>query len=579
MLFGKKKKKDVLVTMDEHTIQNTTVALIGCGPAGMSFLHALQKRKSENKPVPKVLCFERASSPGGAWRDVPLDDLNRTIECNRCLMYEDMWCNIPKELMEYYDYTFDEYFQRATPSYLPRKDIFNYIVTRNSIGGALDNVKFNHTVKSVSFNSKTKKFTIAIKNEVSGMCNSFDFDKCIWAAGINGKPYYPDDLLKHLSGFTGKIIHSVEATDNFKNDVNGKLVLIVGDNVSAEDLALQSIKLGAKHVYISSRSGDGVASDTVSWPHDKVTVFDGPPYKVMNGNTIKCQEVYWSIKKQKYRRDDDAQPSKLKDIDTIILATGYEPNFDFLPESLQFDDEAEWYISKGWSMDNNALSNSVGKVIPHEILEGGNTCYPDVYRGLLIDNPSMMFIHELELSISPILELDVLAHLILSYLVGEKSIPTTQEMQKANQKQLEAEMQVPWMRASLDPVYHDEINEFDDQHWINNSNDERVFSLNKMVNELAVRRLARDMKDANYPLNLGDWKSLSKDGKKVIDMITAIENTRSKSRIKSNLTYRDYHLEETSSLFSGTKAAEMPGSWLELRSKAGTTTTLKSLIG
>jgi hypothetical protein len=287
--------------------------------------------------------------------------------------------------------------------------------------------------------------------------------------------------------------------------------------------------------------------------------------------------VYWSVKKEKFRKDDDVQPTKVKDIDIIILATGYDANLEFLPESLQFDDEAEWSVPNGWKMENNALSLSLGKVTPDATLEGGNTCYPDVYRGLLISNPNMMFIHEVELSPCPILELDVLAHLLVAYLVGEKSIPTKQEMTKANQKQLEAEMQIPWLRASLDPVYQDEINEFDDQHWVNNSSDERVFILNQMANDLAVRRLARDMKDAKYPLNLGDWKSLNKNGKKVMDIITSVENTRSKRRSNSHLTYRDFHLKETVSLFTGTKAAEMPESWLELKSKDSMSTILKSL--
>merc|ERR1739845_41253 len=117
-----------------------------------------------------------------------------------------------------------------------------------------------------------------------------------------------------------------------------------------------------------------------------------------------------------------------------------------------------------------------------------------------------------------------------------------------------------------DPVYQDEINEFDDQHWVNNSSDERVFILNQMASDLAVRRLARDMKDAKYPLNLGDWKTLNKDGKKVLDIITAVENIRSKCRNNSHSTYRDSYLEEFRSLFTGTKAAEMPGSWLDLKS-------------
>jgi len=58
------------------------VALIGCGPGGMCFLHALNKAKQAdpNGPASKVNvnCFERAASSGGIWRDVPKDDPNRT---------------------------------------------------------------------------------------------------------------------------------------------------------------------------------------------------------------------------------------------------------------------------------------------------------------------------------------------------------------------------------------------------------------------------------------------------------------------------------------------------------------------
>jgi len=516
-LFDKKKKKKKnSVTLDDDTIRNSTVALIGCGPAGMSFLHALQKRKMEGKAIPTVTCYERAFSVGGIWRNVPLDDPKCRMEANQCLMYEDLWCTTPKELMEYYDYTFDDHFQRATPTYLPREDILNYIIARNSVDGALDSVKLGRLVTNVNFNSTTNQFTVTIQNLMSGKCTSVQFDKCIWSAGINGKPHRPDDVLAALNGFTGKILHSVEATkeNHFHQHVLDKRVFIVGDATSAEDLALQSIKLGSKHVYISSRSGEGVACDTSACPKGSVTVIDGPPCKVLNGNTIKCHEVYWSVKKEKYRKDDEAQPTEVKDIDTIVLATGYEANLDFLSESLQFDDEAEWSVSKGWNMDNNALSLSLGKVTPSQTLEGGNACYPDVYRGILISNPNMMFIHELEHSTCPILELDVLAHLIVAYLVGENDIPTKEEMHKANQKQLEAEMQLPWLRANLDPLYQAEIDDCDDQHWMNNPTDERVLNMNKMVHELAIKRLARDMKDAKYAISFGDWKELNKNGKK-----------------------------------------------------------------
>ena len=59
------------------------VALIGCGPGGMAFLHALsnlRKEQGADGPASKinVTCFERSASAGGIWRDVPEDDPKRT---------------------------------------------------------------------------------------------------------------------------------------------------------------------------------------------------------------------------------------------------------------------------------------------------------------------------------------------------------------------------------------------------------------------------------------------------------------------------------------------------------------------
>ena len=65
------------------------VCLIGCGPAGMMFLHAVsEKKKNEDAkyPVPNVTCYERAAVPGGIWRDVPEDDPERKEEENQVLM-------------------------------------------------------------------------------------------------------------------------------------------------------------------------------------------------------------------------------------------------------------------------------------------------------------------------------------------------------------------------------------------------------------------------------------------------------------------------------------------------------------
>ena len=86
------------------TMINTTppsVALIGCGPSGMFFLHALAIRRAKLEEegnveglaaLPVVTCFERSSGPGGVWRS---DRFSGDAKSTN--MYEALWTNGPKE--------------------------------------------------------------------------------------------------------------------------------------------------------------------------------------------------------------------------------------------------------------------------------------------------------------------------------------------------------------------------------------------------------------------------------------------------------------------------------------------------
>ena len=509
----------------------------------------------------------------------PLIDLRIFHSILTC-SYDDMWCNTPKELMEFHDYTFDEHFKQPTPSFLPRKDILNYLVARNSVNGALDGVKYNHTVLSVTY-SDNGKFIVKVRDDAKGNEITTQYDKCIWSGGLHGTKFVPRDILEVLKEYSGKVMHSAEATENFENDVKRKKVMIIGDSSSAEDLVLRAVKLGAKHVYVCARSGEGIASETKSWPKDRVTVIFGLPYKVQKGKDFKCQAVYWSEKRDRYRRDDEEEVIKLKDIDTTVLCTGYDANLECLDESLQFDDEGEWEISKGWAMENNALNISVGTVKPSKNLDLGQTCYPDVYRGLLISNPNIMFITENQDSVSPFLDLDVNASLVLGYLTKDVEIPKEKEMMKGNQKQLEAEMQVPWFRMIMDRSYGEEIDELPHGHWNENPEDERAIILNKMPSDFMVRRLARDMKVCKYPMDLGDWKSLSKLGEKVVDL--SVRSGKARTNIKKDSpesawkTFRDVEEGEFTSVFSKKPCSSLPGHWLNLDADENETLTVASV--
>jgi len=560
------------------------VALIGCGPGGMAFLHALTQRKKEegtDGPASKlnVTCFERAASAGGLWRDVPEDDPKRTKPENATLMYDDLCSNIPKELMEYYDYTFQDHFKKAAPVFLPRKDLLDYVIARNSVDGALDGVKYNHTVLSVTYDESSKKFNVEVRDDTTGKTSKAKYDKCIWAAGLHESAEKPDDIMSVLEEYEGKVLHSVEATEDFQQDVKGKKIMLVGDSSSAEDLALRAVKLGAKHVYICARSGDGECSDTKSWPSDKVTVVFGPPYKCTKGTSFKCQGVYWSEKRQRWRRDDEEDTVKLKDIATVVLCTGYEPNIDMIEDDIQYDDEETWEASKGWTMENNALTISVGNPSPSKKLRVGATCYPDLYRGLLIDNPSMMYLIEPYEPVSAFLNLDVTAHLLLAFLTGGAEIPKEKDMLKANQKQLEEEMQIPWFRLAIDPAYRAEIDELPEGHWSENADDERAISLNLMPGEFLVRTLARDMKACKYPLDLGDGKKLNKKGEACVKMIVASGNARSRisPEDKAWKTFRDVDPSQFASLHTGTPACALPRHFMDVKCDKGEKLTVATM--
>jgi len=570
-MFSRSKKSG----SSANAATGASVCLIGCGAGGMSLLHALAVKKSkldsssaEYKSLPTIMCFERASGPGGIWRDVAEQDRNKNREENLVVAYNDMWCNTPKELMEFPDYTFEEHFKsKAVPSFLPRKDFLEYLLARNSTDGALDEVHYNHYVENIS--SSSSSFTVQVRDITTNTLSTHKFDKCVWSGGMNAEPEKPIELLELLKDFQGKIMHSCEATENFADAVKGKHVFLIGDSSSAEDLTLRAIKLGARKITISSRGGDGDAYQTGSWPSSTVTVVYGPPYKVSKGKDFTCHAVYWSTKRQKYRKDEEEESVKVKDVDVVILCTGYDYDFDNVDMNLRFDPEQEWQISsKTWAMDNNALTITLGNVTPSANLNPGLTCYPDVYRCLLIANPNMMYLTESQGVETPIIDLDVDAWLILGYLTGQVEIPKEKDMVKANHKQLEAEMQCPWFRAEIDEAYAEELDDLDDTHWAENPEDERSLKLDLQCAVFMVERLARDALSAKYPVDFGKPGKLSAIGNRMVDNMLAAGRARTSLQKSSPdaawKTFRDATEGTYVSAYTGAPNAPLPAPWLKL---------------
>lgn len=366
----------------------TKIAVIGCGPSGMFFLHAfaLRRKRLEQEGntaalalLPDVTCFERSSSPGGVWRSDRHSNGKNSEESTS--MYEALWTNGPKECTEFFDYTFDEHFGCALPVFLPRELYLDYILARctQKNPNFFRNVQFNTSVLSVTFNENTEKFVIKTLDHETSTITECLYDKCIWAAGINGKPKKPKSIYESLSPekFKGTVIHSSEVGPLFDQCARGKKVLIIGDSYSAEDICLQAIKLGAETVDICSRAGDGIASETGSWPLDKVNVHIT---YMPSGVTDDGYGVLLS--------NGEGNATTLDKVDAVIVCTGYLPNMDMLDKSLRPNFEgpffSEYDIPEDWKMARNELSDEFGhikcgKILSFDIIREGEIVSAEIY--------------------------------------------------------------------------------------------------------------------------------------------------------------------------------------------------------
>jgi len=112
--------------------------------------------------------------------------------------------------------------------------------------------------------------------------------------------------------FEGRVLHAHDFRD--AGEFKGKDILVIGTSYSAEDIASQCYKYGVKSVTLSWRS----APMSFHWPENFATV---PLLEKVEGKTATFKD------------------GSTKDIDAVILCTGYKHHFPFLPEDLRLKTE------------------------------------------------------------------------------------------------------------------------------------------------------------------------------------------------------------------------------------------------
>jgi Flavin-binding monooxygenase-like len=559
-----------------------SIAVIGAGPSGLFFCHAIEFMMQQTRKECHVTCFEKSSQPGGIWRSAGAPTLGRSNKHGDTCMYEQLWSNGASHLTEFFDYTYDEHFGHPVSVYMKRQDILDYTlgrVQKNCPHFLEKYVQLRTLVEHVGYDDARQKFDVSVKrlDSKTPATEIHHFDKCIWACGENGQQDMPNSLLKLLleGGYQGRIIHSSD-TSSLEDDVQHKRILLIGGGLSAEDLALQAIKLKAQKVYICTRKEWADVSAMNHWPMNKVDVHHNLALCAVteNGRCLQFIEVSWSPRG--YEPESDDIELEIRDIDTIIFCTGYRANLDMLDPTLRqgFPEmsckvDIQLNVPSEWTMPPNVMSEYVGDIPVHDtILHYKKYSHPNYYRGVLIDNPNIMFITTYG-SETPLLACDAYAWLFAGYITGYVPIPTAQRMREIVHAEALNMMKFPMYRYNVDLNYFSAVEELEG-FWPDDPDESTPWDEAETEHfHVSIRILARAMREGRYPLDIGTFEQLNEVGEKIFQYGLLEDSHRTEldpvGDEKNWKTFRDVdEPDKCCSFFTGSKAVPLEKPWMEI---------------
>lgn len=286
-------------------IMTFRVAILGAGPSGLAQLRAFEAAQKNGAEIPEVVCYEKQSDLGGMWNYTWRTGLDAYGEPVHGSMYRYLWSNGPKECLEFADYSFEEHFGHPIASYPPRAVLRDYIMGRVEKSNMRQFIKFNTAVHWVDYIEETGKFSVTVRDLKKDELRTEEFDHVIVATGHFSTPNAP--YFEGLEQFPGRVLHAHDFRDAC--EFEGKDLLLIGSSYSAEDIGTQCHKYGANSVTFSYRSGP-LGFD---WPDSFSEV---PLLTKVVGKTAHFKD------------------GTTKEVDAIILCTGYKHHFPFLPDEL-----------------------------------------------------------------------------------------------------------------------------------------------------------------------------------------------------------------------------------------------------
>jgi hypothetical protein len=204
------------------------------------------------------------------------------------------------------------------------------------------------------------------------------------------------------------------------------------------------------------------------------------------------------------------------------------------------------------------VSKFIGNVPHPREGHGRLVVHPELYRGILIENPCMMFFWH-EHDNYPILGINAQAWLFMQFLTRGREIPSKVEMQKQNLEQALHEMKAfLYCCYAMDPTFFKLWTEDVDPDW------ELYYKAEATHNKYKIMVLAQTLREAHHPLDIGTINGLNTLGQMLHEYGQLDYDGRQSTT--THTTFRDIqNVEEFKSIFTGTSSVPLKKPWLEIR--------------
>jgi trimethylamine monooxygenase len=259
--------------------------------------------------------------------------------------------------------------------------------------GVREQIRFRTAVRSVDYNEAKGNFSVGVQNLLEDATYTEEFDYVVVASGHFSTPHVPS--FDGLEGFNGRVLHAHDFRDAL--EFKGKDILVIGTSYSAEDIASQCYKYGAKSITCSHRT----APMGFHWPDN---IEEVPLLTRVDKNTCHFKD------------------GSSRDVDAIIMCTGYLHHFPFLPDDLR--------------------------------LQTGNRLWPlDLYKGVFWEaNPKLMYLG-MQDQFYTFNMFDAQAWYARDFILGRIVLPSREEMSRHSQiwrdreEKLEDDEQMIWFQG------------------------------------------------------------------------------------------------------------------------------------